>query len=160
MPPGAQLDESLIAFLEGGRSIAVASCGPDMLAVVGKAVGCRVSRERGEVSILLERTSCDEFLGAVEAGGPVAATFTEPATHRSIQLKAQSGVIRPVGREVPELVDRYVTLFRRDLEAIGYGEAFTGALLAHDPADLVEVAFVPAEAFDQTPGPRAGGALT
>jgi hypothetical protein len=46
-----------------------------------------------------------------------------------------------------------------ELGRIGFGPEFAAAMLAHRLEDLTAIEFVPLQAFDQTPGPRAGEAL-
>lgn len=45
------------------------------------------------------------------------------------------------------------------LAHVGIRAEQTRAMLAHQLADVVAVSFVPEQAYDQTPGPKAGSQL-
>jgi hypothetical protein len=62
----------------------------------------------------------------------------------------------PLDHSDVEHARRYVEAFATDIGLLGYSAAYGRALLWFDPAELTGVAFTPAAAFEQTPGPRAG----
>jgi hypothetical protein len=47
----------------------------------------------------------------------------------------------------------------REIQLVGFAPPLTRAMLAHRLEDVVAVRFTPEQAFDQTPGPRAGTPL-
>ena len=47
----------------------------------------------------------------------------------------------------------------QEVEQVGFRPIFTRAMLAHRLEDVVAISFEPVQAFDQTPGPKAGAAL-
>jgi hypothetical protein len=155
----ACLADALVAFIEGGVSLVVASVDAGGRPTVGRALGAQVSVDGRLVTLFLDRAPNRELLASIEATGRVAVTVTEPSTHRSVQLKGSGAAVGAAGAEVRTAIARHIAAFARDLERIGHEETFTRTLMAHDPATVVQVAFVPAEAYSQTPGPDAGKAL-
>lgn len=109
--------------------------------------------------ILLRRTGHEAFLAALRGGAPIAATFTQPPEHRSIQLKGKNAT------ETAATVADGMALavqsreFRDRMMMIKYMKAMSNGYCFADPDDVVAVDFVPDEAFVQTPGPGAGSAL-
>src|SRR5262249_45586945 len=81
------LDENNAAFIQSGVSICASSCNPDRTSALARAVGCRVSKDRRSVTLLFPKSRAEALLAAIESGGKIAAIFTEPPTHISLQLK-------------------------------------------------------------------------
>jgi hypothetical protein len=92
-------------------------------------------------------------------GAGLAVTFTQPSTHRSIQLKAAGATVAAPGVSDGPAVAVQTAGFRSELVARGYPETFAVAFTAFEPHELAAVDFVPEHAFVQTPGPSAGSAL-
>ncbi|WP_207461374.1 hypothetical protein [Azospirillum sp. SYSU D00513] len=154
-----RLTDALAAYIEGGISIVVSSGDAGRGPTVGRAVGCRVSADRRSVTVFLSAGANAALLEAVAATGRFAAAFSEPTTHRSIQLKGSDAAVTPAGEGLQTLLDHHAAGFVRELTRIGYTEAFTRTLLAADPDEVAAVTFTPTGIFDQTPGPRAGDPL-
>lgn len=153
------LTSDLIRFCHGGVDIILASCEADGSPVGGLALGCRIDERNHSVRLILQRKPNAALLRAIELGKAIAATFSQPTTHRSIQLKAPGGKIGPVKPDEKQLAADQSAAFARELIAIGYPEVFSHTFVAHDPRDLCTITFTPTEAFQQTPGPNAGSAL-
>lgn len=158
--PAPLLDEALAAFVQTGVSINAGSRGPGNVPAVARANGCRVAADRRRVTVLLPASKSAALLEAVRATGAIAVVFSEPPTHRTIQLKGTDATVVPATDEDRATAVRWVDGFAAVLAPLGYSEEVFRALLGTDPADLVAVAFTPSAAFDQTPGPRAGAPLT
>lgn len=153
------MGKGLAAFLGAGTSVSVASVAAGGRPVVGRGLGWRVEEDGRTVTVVLDDAVNEGLVDALAATGRVAIVLTQPTTHRSIQLKGHDARVAPAPPDAAALVDRHIAAFARELAAIGYGDAFTRALCAHNPADLVAVSFTPDAGFDQTPGPRAGEPL-
>lgn len=160
MQRDAHIAGDLAAFLEGGVSIVVSSSGGAEGPAIGRALGCVVSPDRCRVTVFLSASANAALVAAAAGTGVVAVVFTEPSSHRSVQLKGADARIAPPDGDVGPVLSRHVEAFRRDLERIGFDEAFTRTLMAYDVADLVALSFTPSGSFDQTPGARAGSPLT
>ena len=85
--------------------------------------------------------------------------FTRPTTHRTLQLKADDAIVRPVLPDELQLLPRHVEAFAIEIAALGYSGAQAQALLACSEGDVRAIDFTPGAAFEQTPGPKAGTPL-
>jgi len=153
------LDEGTVAFLQGAVSISVASRGAGGLPVLVRCSGCRVAPGRGRVTLYLSRSKSASVIEAIGATGAVAAVFSLPSSHRTVQLKGADAEIGAPAAGDREMVERYIEAFAREIEPGGYSAAMAGALLWIDPDDLATLSFTPSAAFSQTPGPGAGEPL-
>jgi hypothetical protein len=153
------LDADNAAFIMSGVSIAVASSRGDGLPTIVRAWGCRVAADLCEVTVFVSPAQGDPVLACLRDGRPLAAVFSLPSSHRTIQLKSPVTDIAPCTRDDRPAIERYIRDFAADLMSIGHDESFTSAYLEFASRDLVRVTFRPAEAFVQTPGPRAGERL-
>lgn len=110
--------------------------------------------------MVLRQSSNSALLRAIRDGGGLAATFTKPTTHRSIQLKAGAARIDASAEQDAPAAEAQTAAFGANLVACGYPEEFARAYAAFAPHDLAAIDFVPEQAFVQTPGPGAGSALS
>ena len=159
--PGAlaQLPPDLLATMAAGVSVLVASRGDDLHPSVMRAMGCRIDRDAGTGTVFLSRRQSHDLLRDIERSGRVAAMFSQPSTHLSVQLKASRAAVRAAAPNDRETLDAYGAAVVREIQSIGYPPALVRAMLSWELDDLAAVSFEPDEAFDQTPGPRAGAAL-
>ncbi|MGE5338810.1 MAG: hypothetical protein ACM3PU_13355 [Gemmatimonadota bacterium] len=154
------LDERHAEFiLRPHTSVAVASRAANNVPSLFKAAACRVSPDRRRVTLYVDQQLAASVLRDLRAGSPVAAVFTEPGTHRSIQLKgerADIGSATPADREYArERIESVVV----HLTALRYPEAGVRCYFHFVPEQLIAVSFTPTAAFEQTPGPGAGTRL-
>jgi hypothetical protein len=154
------LDEANAAFIQGGVSINASSRTVENIPVMARAVGCRVSRDRRTITLIFHSPSAAGLLDGIHASKQIAAVFSLPSTHQTIQLKGKDAVSVSVQKEDVKLAERYCDVFVADVCPLGYPESLVRALVWFDPNDLTAVTFTPSEAFQQTPGPRAGEPLT
>lgn len=154
---GGVLAAELAAFCESGISIVVGSRRADGWPVPVHARGCRVTG--GVVRVLVQRSESGPVLEALAGRAGVAVTFSRPADHRSIQLKAARAEVAASDAADAAAVARQLAGYRDGLAAIGYRGSFLAAFTAHDATDLAAIVFRPEQAFVQTPGPGAGSAL-
>lgn len=145
-------------FLDlGVCGIALAAVSVDGRPIVGKGVGC-VFDGQG-LRITARKPANEQLIEAVLRGSPIAATFSQPTTHGSIQYKARSGHTDDPGKTDLLAAQRQRDRFSAELIASAYSTDFTERYTAFAPHELVVVVFRPEESFDQTPGPAAGARL-
>ncbi|MFC5585322.1 hypothetical protein ACFPOD_09370 [Nitratireductor kimnyeongensis] len=152
------LSAELSEFCESGVSVIIAVGGRGNVPLSGQGCACRVL-EGGRMRILLLRRSNQAILAAADQGAPVAVTFSQPHTHRSIQIKGVdviTGECSPSDRQAA--VEQLAGL-EQELRDVDYARRFTEAYCAVDVDDLVALDFYPVAAFVQTPGPGAGAEL-
>jgi len=151
------LDGEHAAFiLQPGISMTAASSAAGNQPRIGRALGCRVSPQRSRITVLLAGGQCPDLIAALRDSRTVAVVFSQPSTHRTIQVKGADAALEPLEPGDPALAERWTDGFVAELGALGYAESLVRAILWCDPAELVAVGFTPCAAFQQTPGPRAG----
>jgi hypothetical protein len=155
---GGVLTEEIAAFCQSGVGIILAAALPGRMPVSARSLACRIGPDGG-VRLVLHATPARPLLALLRAGAAIAATFSRPRDHRSIQLKAASAVQMPA--EAPDLaaVGPQAAGFARELLNAGYPAGFVETFCAADLADAAVLGFVPTAAFVQTPGPGAGSPL-
>jgi hypothetical protein len=153
------LDAAHTAFITGAVGINLAACRPGGFPALSRAVGCRVAAERGQVSVLVGAAAAADVIDAVRRSGAVAVVFSDPPTHRTLQLKGSNAVVLPPEPGDVALAHAYRDAFSGVLAALGFSEAVVRAFLSCPDEDLLTVRFSPVAAFSQTPGPHAGEPL-
>ncbi|MCE3271035.1 MAG: hypothetical protein K0S57_1432 [Ramlibacter sp.] len=155
----AALPADLVAIMARGVSVIVGSRDAKLRPSIMRAVGSRVEANGQDITVYLSRSSSRQLLQDIAATGQLAVVFSEPSTHRTVQLKASRSEIRQaVDADAPVLA-AYLKSMEHEIQQVGFAPPLTRAMLAHRLDDVVAVRFTPEQAFDQTPGPRAGAAL-
>lgn len=152
------LTPELVAFCQSGVSVVLGTLGGDGRPIAGIALACAID-EIGMVRIFLREPSNRDLLQAIERGGAIAVTFTEPRTHRSIQIKGERAKRTEHSARDLVTVARQIAVFRRELEFVDYPPKFAAYYCTYREEEVTAFEFVPHEAFVQTPGPGAGSVL-
>lgn len=145
-----------IAMVDRGVSVIVASRDAALRPSIMRGVGSAISADGTQVTVFLRRNQSRQLMQDIEAGGGLAVVFSEPPTHRTLQLKARQASLRPASPTDQPQLARYLASMQCELAQVGYGPEFAAAMLSAPLEDVVAVQFTPESAFDQTPGPRAG----
>jgi hypothetical protein len=159
MSAAASIPPRLLEMMGRGVSVIVGSCDQALRPSVMRAVGSQLSEDQRHVTVYLVRAQSRQLLQDIAATGHVAAVFSEPATHRTVQVKSANARIRQADADDQPVLARYLSSMEREIQRVGYAPPMTRAMLAHRVEDVVAVSFEPEQAFDQTPGPRAGARL-
>lgn len=142
-----------------GVSVIVGACGLDLRPNLMRAMGSAVDDHGHAVTVYLSRSQSRQLLQDIASTGRLAVVFTQPHSHRAVQVKATGARIRAAdASDIPALA-RYLTSMEEELALIGFDAAFTRAMYSHQIDDIVAVGFEPQQAFDQTPGPKAGAPI-
>jgi hypothetical protein len=150
------LDAAQAAFLAGPVAINVASHDAARVPSVARAFGCRVSADLREVVVFLSQKRSQGVLDDLAAGAPIAAVFSRPKTHETLQLKALDARIRRLAEGDREIMLACGAAFSAEIMALGYSESFSRALMAPAVDEGIGIAFTPVAVFEQAPGPKAG----
>lgn len=156
MPEPTILDAESAAFLQLGCAINAGGCGLDGMPTSARCCGCRVSHDRRSITLFASKRQSAPLLKVLRETGAIAAVFSQPSTHRTLQIKGRDAAVVALEPGDLRLVANYRTGFARELAAIGYDEMLAYTLLCHPSSDLVALRFTPAEVYLQTPGPKAG----
>ena len=155
----ATLPADLVAIMARGVSVIVGSRDAKLRPSIMRAVGSRVEANGEDITVYLSRGSSRQLLQDIASTGQLAVVFSEPSTHRTVQLKASRAEIRNAGVDDEPVLAAYLKSMEHEIQQVGFAPPLTRAMLAHRLEDVVAVRFTPEQAFDQTPGPRAGAAL-
>jgi len=156
----ALLHPSQREMIARGVSTIAASRNLEMRPSIMRAVGCVLEADGVSVTIFLWRRQSRQLLQDLAATGHIAVCFSEPISHRTVQLKALTieETRAATDADKPALA-RYLRAMIHEIGLIGYPPAYTEEMLSYRFDDLVAVRFVPTLAYDQTPGPKAGSDL-
>ncbi|CAO3430935.1 hypothetical protein [Azospirillum endophyticum] len=150
------LDAAVLNFLDRSLSVNVATSDRAGRPLVARAVAARTEDGGERLSVLIDGRANAALVAAVAETGRLAVVFSEPSTHRSLQIKGEGAAVAVPTAEEAALAGLYIDGFVAELTGIGFTESFLRAVMAFDPADLVTLHLRPSAVFDQTPGPRAG----
>jgi hypothetical protein len=153
------LDAGQIAFMRSGVSISVGSCGASGLPQLVRGIGCRVADDGSQVTIFVPEAKSQQVQRDIFANGAIAAVFTRPTTHRTLQIKSRDARVTALCAADLALVHAYRDAFVEELAPVGLREEIVRTLLAAPDGQLVGLSFRPTQAFTQTPGPNAGKPL-
>jgi len=154
-----RIPPELLAMMARGVSVIVASRDATLRPSMMRAMGSHVEKQGRRITVFVSRAQSPQLLQDLAAGAPVAAVFSEPATHLCVQVKASRVAMRDAVPDDEPLLARYLASMEREVQRVGFPPHLTRAMLACRVPDLVAVEFEPEQAFDQTPGPRAGKPL-
>jgi hypothetical protein len=156
------IDDQLKAFLESGVSVLVGTRDSGLNPEITRAWGVRVSKDRRSVRLCVPLATSRKTLENLDENGQIAVSFSLPTSYKTIQLKGHC--IETVEPNTGDLraVERHREAFCSLNEGLGVPrlllDSFWRAELASSPV-LVAIRFHPDQAFDQTPGPKAGSPL-
>ena len=153
------LDLTHAAFVQSGVGMGIAASSRDAVPAHVRAIGCRVSPDRRRVTVFASSTQAEPVLRCIRDNGVVAAVFTDPLTHRTVQLKGRDAQVNGLAGGDVDIVEAYRTAFAKAVAPLSFDETLIRQLLFCPPADIVGISFTPTEAYSQTPGPKAGEPL-
>jgi hypothetical protein len=149
----------LVEMMGRGVSVHVASRDARQRPSVMRALGSDVDTARGLVTVYVSREQASQLVLDLSSTGHIAAVFSEPFSHRAVQVKATRANLRNAEASDVPVLARYCESMEREVQKVGHPAGMARAMLAHRIEDLVAISFEPEVAFEQTPGPKAGSAL-
>ena len=155
----ARLPPDLVAMMARGVSVIVGSRDQALRPSLMRAVGSRIEAGGQDITVFLSRRQSRQVIQDIAATGHIAVVFSEPSTHRTVQVKASQARMRNAADADQPALEAYLRSMEHEIAQVGFPPPLTRAMLAHKLEDLVAVSFTPEQAFDQTPGPRAGARL-
>jgi hypothetical protein len=148
-----KVPENLAALLEGLVAVHVATRDTALVPDEVMAAAALPSADGRCLTVYLPVATSETSLANLRENGALAVVLSQPLTHRTVQLKGRAETIRPARDDEREAVERCAAGFDAEVEAIGLPPAVVRRR-AKWPCHAVT--FVVAEAYEQTPGPRAG----
>ena len=148
-----------LAFIQKGISISVASRDRRLVPSLSRALSCVVSEEGTQLRLSLVASQSQDLLRDINAGSAIAVGFTEPSTHRTLQIKGLDAKVVPLSDRDREALARSERAFGAEIGQLGFDAAFNRRFFHAEANDLVVIAFTPNVVYQQTPGPGAGAVL-
>jgi len=149
------IPQDLLTIMVRGVSVIVASRDLALRPSVMRAVGSQVALDGSSITVFVSRRQSRQLVQDVAATGHVAAVFSEPATHRTVQVKATRAMLRNADASDTPVLARYLASMEVELHAVHIPPELTRALLARRLEDRVAGSFEPGQGSNQTPGPKA-----
>lgn len=154
----AALSDEIVAFIESGVSIVLGVVSVGGRALTGRALAARVMGD-ATIRLVYAEEGNAALAVNVRSGGPIAATFSAPLSHRTVQIKGFSSTPEELQPEDEASTRRQTDAFAAILSAVGHSPAFVQAFSDYRSSALFVLSFPAQEAFEQTPGPGAGRSL-
>lgn len=155
----AVLDSGVLEFLQHRVLVSVASRSVDHVPSLVRCVGFRVHSRPQRLTVFVRTRYSERVLEDIRATGLVAVVFSEPSTHRTLQVKGTDAVAGPLEEGDWPAVGAHSEAAVAELGRLGYAEQWVRTVFEATPAQVQAVRFTPSSAFGQTPGPRAGAPL-
>lgn len=146
-------------FIQQGISICVASRDVRHVPSLSRALGCRVDGVGNSLRLVLVKSQSEALVRDLDKSGLIAAVFTQPTTHRTLQIKGSDARILAATPDDEALAQLSMNAFAAEILPLGFSAEFTRRLFHYSLADLCVVTFTPQDVFSQTPGPNAGARM-
>lgn len=143
--------------MEGGTSVIVGTVDADGIPTCCRGIAMTSRDDLETITVFIPAATAQETVANVATTRRVAVGATRPLTHESIQIKGVTRGVRLAPPSDEEYVRQRLADFADVLDAIGQPRHVTKSI-AHWPAFAIDVSVE--EVYDQTPGPKAGNALT
>lgn len=153
------LDDRVLEFLQLRLMISVASRSPEHVPSVVRCHGFRLFQQPQRLAVFVRSRHSERVLADIRATGLVAVVFSEPSTHRTLQVKGEDAVVGTLEEGDWPMVGAHMEAAVAELCPLGYAETWVRTVFEATPAQMQAVRFTPSSAFAQTPGPRAGEPL-
>lgn len=154
------LDEEQVRWIRyGGPTISIASRSVALRPSIGHAIGCRVEAGASRLAFFVLALRNPGVVIDLRAGREVAVVMTRSSTTRSLQVKAKCATEVPFTSADQACIDAYLETVVREWAQDGTPPAFTRTWMVTGPGPVLAFEMEMTEAFDQSPGPRAGEAL-
>lgn len=156
-PDGPRLSDELVELVESGVSMLVGTCDAAGRPEAVRGLGARVSEDRRRVTVMLNAALAARTRDNLLEHGRLAVAFSRIFDHRTIQLKGHVVSIRDGDPGDHALQERYVVAFAEQVSLAGLPRSVVRNVRL-EPCLVVELEVD--ALFEQTPGPRAGEALS
>jgi Pyridoxamine 5'-phosphate oxidase len=150
----AGVAEQVRELFGGGAAVVVATVNAEGRPSITRGWGPTISGD-GYVVVCLTGCAGSVMRSNLAAKGRIAVTAAHPVTYSSAQVKGAVDVVRDPTDDELDRVEAHRARFAGVCVELGLSDAECLML-----GDLVAVGFRADEAYDQTPGGRAGQTLT
>lgn len=155
-PPAVGVPGRLAPLVEGLVAVHVATRDAALVPDEVMAAAALLEPDGRSLTVYLPDATSATAFANLRDNGEIAVVLSQPLTHRTLQLKGRVEAIRPAREEEREAVERFAAAFDAEVAAIGLPPA---ALRRRNCWPCTAATFAVREAYEQTPGPRAGEPL-
>jgi hypothetical protein len=148
--------ENLASLLEGLVAVHVATRDASLVPDEVMGAAALLDAEGRRLTVYLPVATSAASLANLRDNGAIAVVLSQPLTHRTVQLKGRAAEIRPARKDEREEVLAFAAAFDAEVETIGLPPAM---VRRRTKWPCHAVTFAISEAWEQTPGPRAGEPL-
>lgn len=153
------MDSGVLEFLQHRLMVSVASRSLDHVPSVVRCLGFRLHEHPQRLAVFVRTRDSGRLLADIRATGQAAVVFSEPSTHRTLQVKGTDAAAGPLEDGDWPMVGAHVEAAVAELGPLGYTETWVRTVFQATPAQVQAIRFTVSSAFAQTPGPRAGAPL-
>jgi len=146
----------LVSLLDGGPSIVVGTVDPHRIPHCMRATGARLDGAHQRATVYLPKATSHTSMHNLGSTRRIAVTVSEPASHRTFQLKGRVNEIRDPTHDEETFIDEYIAQLTVQLGRVGLPSTLVSRL-HHRPCWAID--FDVSDIFTQTPGPGAGTRL-
>lgn len=150
------LSEDWVEFLESGVSMLVGSRNAELRPDCTRALGVTIGADRTTMTVFLNAALTQRMQADFADNGRIAATFSRPTDHRTVQVKGRVLAVRPTSDADRAVQERYLGAFAEQVAVVGLPRSVIRRVRV-SPGIAVEVAIE--DVYLQTPGPGAGRRL-
>jgi hypothetical protein len=143
-------------LLLAGTAVIVATRDRRMRPALARGWGLRMDEDGGRLTVCVGLVPGSPVRANLADNAEIAINCTRPSTYRAAQVKGTAAILGPPAEAQLAAVEAHRAAFTEEVMQLGLPPD-AGELLMED--ELLAVAVTPREAFDQTPGPRAGARL-
>lgn len=154
------LDPHTLSFIQLYVSMNLATRNQELKPAVTRAFGCRASADLKSVTLFISSQCNQTVLENIQTTRAIAAVFSRPSTHETIQLKAKDARVVMITAEDHPTINSYRQSLIHELQSLGYPASFTESMVPPLAQLDTGICFTPDSVFIQTPGPQAGKKLT
>ncbi|MEZ4502294.1 MAG: hypothetical protein R3C39_06690 [Dehalococcoidia bacterium] len=151
-----RIDDRLKEFCESALATVVGTTDAAGKPAIIYGSGLRIRDDRSSADVFVDSLRADQTLANLGSSGRIAVTFANPVSYRSAQLKGHFLEAAPATVEEMAWVRASRDAFLVAATLVGESPQ---ALRSRWQDDVIRLAFVVEQAFDQTPGPGAGTPL-
>jgi hypothetical protein len=139
-----------------GVAVIVATCDAAHRPAVTKGWGPVLSADGALLTLCVDAPDGSDTRTNLAGGSPVAVTLSRPTSYLSVQLKGPPSTVQEPDEDALRIAAEHIAAFVAETSALGVPEEVIRATVGEE---LVLVAVVVVERYDQTPGPGAGRSL-
>jgi hypothetical protein len=150
------IDDRLKLHLESGVAVVVGTRDAGSSPEITRGWGARVLPDNSSMEVFVSRSAGAATLRNLQDNGEIAVVFCLPTSYKTVQLKGHIAETGEPTQAHCEWVERHKNAFATEAESVGVPRSLISNLICDD---LVRIRFVVQQAFEQTPGPSAGGSL-